>query len=54
MGYGVWIQGKDENENDYAELYLNINSAENWIELREKDEEYRPAVLQFLTSGKIK
>lgn len=32
----------------YAELYVNINPDENWIELREKDEEYRPALIKFL------
>jgi len=38
-----------DNENDYAELYLNINETERWVEVREKDEEYRKAVLGFLS-----
>ena len=38
------------NENDYAELYLNINENEQWVEVKEKDEEYRKAVLGFLSS----
>ena len=37
------------NENEYAELYLNINENEHWVEIREKDEEYRKAVLGFLS-----
>ena len=39
---------EDETGNDYAELYLNVNPQENWVELREKDEEYRPIVIKFL------
>lgn len=38
---------EDENGN-YAELYLNINDSEHWIEIREKDEEYRPTIIKFL------
>lgn len=38
-----------KNEDDYAELYLNINEAEHWIELKEKDEEYRPVIVKLLT-----
>ena len=43
----LFFQGK--NEGDYAELYLNINEAEHWIELKEKDEEYRPIIVRLLT-----
>jgi hypothetical protein len=43
----LFFQGK--NEDDYAELYLNINDAEHWIELKEKDEEYRPIIVKLLT-----
>jgi hypothetical protein len=45
--YKLFFEGN--NDEDYAELYLNINPAGNWIELREKDEECRPAVLRFLS-----
>ena len=38
-----------EDPNDYAELYVNINDKEHWIELREKDESYREQVIKFLT-----
>jgi hypothetical protein len=38
-----------EGDEDYAEIYLNINEQEHWIELREKDEEYRPLILAFLS-----
>jgi hypothetical protein len=37
-----------ERNKKYAELYLNINSEEHWIELNEKDEEYRPFIIDFL------
>jgi hypothetical protein len=39
---------EDKSENDYAELYLNLNPEEHWIELAEKDEEYRPLLIKFL------
>jgi hypothetical protein len=39
---------ESEGEEEYAEIYLNINPQEHGLELREKDEEYRPALLQFL------
>lgn len=44
--YKLFYEGK--NEDDYAELYLNIDPAEHWIEIREKDEEYRPIIVKFL------
>lgn len=37
-----------EGEEQYAEVYLNINPKEHQLELREKDEEYRPALITFL------
>ena len=46
----LFFQGA--NENDYAELYLNINKSEHWIELIEKDEEYRPILIKLLTKNK--
>ena len=42
--YKLFFQGDE----DYAELYLNVNPEEHWIELKEKDEEYRPAIIKFL------
>jgi len=42
--YKLFFQGDE----DYAELYLNVNPEEHWIELNEKDEEYRPAIIKFL------
>ena len=44
--YKLFFEGN--NDDDYAEIFLNVNSKDNWIELREKDEEYRPIVLRFL------
>ena len=41
----------ENNDPDgYAELYVNINEKEQWIELREKDEGYRRQVTKFLTA----
>jgi len=34
----------------YAELYLNINEKEHWLELKEKDESYRDQVIKFLAT----
>lgn len=39
-----------EDPNDYAELYVNINHKEHWLELREKDEAYRGQLIRFLTA----
>ena len=44
--YKLFYEG--EKEGDYAEIYLNINRTEHWIELKEKDEEYRPVIIKFL------
>jgi hypothetical protein len=37
-----------ETSDDAGELYLNINSGEHWIELKEKDEGYRAVVIRAL------
>ncbi|MBL0055082.1 MAG: hypothetical protein IPP31_02610 [Chitinophagaceae bacterium] len=42
---------ESEIEDDYGEIYINLNEKEHWIELREKDEGYRKAVLKGLTSN---
>ncbi|GAB2842984.1 hypothetical protein GCM10027043_52710 [Ferruginibacter profundus] len=44
----LFFQG--EKENDYAELYFNINDDEHWIELREKDKDYRNMIIKFLAT----
>jgi hypothetical protein len=44
--YKLFFEGQSDEE--YAELYLNVNADGNWLELREKDEEYRPIILRFL------
>ncbi len=43
--YKLFFEG--DHDEDYAELYLNINPTNNWIELREKDKEYRPILIRF-------
>ncbi len=40
-----------ENEKYYGEIYINVNEKEHWIELKEKDEDYRKAVLNALTTN---
>jgi hypothetical protein len=44
--YKLFFEGN--RDEDYGELYLNISPDDHWIELKEKDEEYRPAVIKFL------
>ena len=39
-----------ENPDDNGELFININEAEHWIELKEKDEGYRKQVIKGLTT----
>ena len=41
---------ESEDPEDYAELYVNVNDKEHWLEIREKDEGYREQVIQFLTA----
>ena len=41
---------ESENPDENAELYININEAENWIEIKEKDEGYRKQVIKGLTT----
>jgi hypothetical protein len=42
-----------KNPDNSSELYLNINDTENWIEIKEKDSEYRPLIINFLTQKQI-
>jgi hypothetical protein len=44
----VFFEGTGENE--YAELYLNIDEANAILELEEKDFDYRPYIAMFLTA----
>ena len=44
--YKLFFEGKQENE--YAELYLNVNPSGKSIELREKDSGYRHSIINFL------
>jgi hypothetical protein len=45
--------GDSNDEKTYGEIYLNFNEQERWVELKEKDIEYRSAVIKAL-SKKIK
>lgn len=42
---------ESENEDDNAEIFININMKEHWIEIKEKDEDYRKQVLKALTNN---
>jgi len=39
-----------QDPDDYAELYVNINDKQHWLELKEKNEAYRKQVIKFLTA----
>lgn len=39
-----------ENPDDNAELYININESEHWLEIREKEDSYRKQVIKGLTT----
>jgi hypothetical protein len=41
-----------ETKNDEGELFLNINATDKWVELKEKDEDYRLVVLEALTGSR--
>jgi hypothetical protein len=43
--YKLFFESKD----DEAELFLNINPTEKWIDLREKDPEYRKTIIKILS-----
>jgi hypothetical protein len=43
----LFFQGAKDD--DYAELFLNVNQTEHWIEFAEKDEDYRPVLIKLLT-----
>ncbi len=45
--YKLYFEGAKEDE--YAEVYLNYNVTDKRIELNEKDEEYRPILIKFLS-----
>ncbi len=45
--YKLFFEG--EGEKNYAEIYLKIDPEKQFVEFREKDEEFRPAIIRFLT-----
>ncbi len=42
---------ESDNEDDNAEIFININVKEHWIEIKEKDEDYRKQVIKALTNN---
>jgi hypothetical protein len=40
---------EEDNDELYSELYVNINTVDNTIELSEKDVEYRPALVKIFS-----
>lgn len=45
--YKIFLKGNDDG--NHAELYMSINEKEHWVELGEKDKEYRPIIIALLT-----
>ena len=43
-----WKLFHNGDEKDYCELYLNVNIPRGEVEIREKDEEYRKAIIEML------
>ena len=48
--YKLKLFFEEDNEDLYSELYLNINTETQEIELHEKDEEYRWSIIKVLTN----
>ncbi len=48
--YKLKLFFEEDNEDLYSELYLNINTETQEIELHEKDEEYRGVIIKVLTN----
>ena len=48
--YKLKLFFEEDNEDLYSELYLNINTGTQEIELNEKDEEYRGSIIKVLTN----
>jgi len=44
--YKLFFQG--QRDDGYAELYLNVDANARRLEIKEKDIEYRPQIIQFL------
>jgi hypothetical protein len=44
--YKIFFEGHQQDDN--AELYLNVNSSAKWVEIREKDDSYREPIIKFL------
>ena len=42
--------GNPDKENEYGEIYLNINENDGTVELKEKDIEYRSAVIKAFST----
>jgi len=47
--FGIFFEGRIGE--DYAEVLLNIDLMDNWLELREMDKEYQPSITFFETIG---
>ncbi|WP_426327667.1 hypothetical protein [Pedobacter sp. R-06] len=43
--FGIFFEGRTGE--DYAEVFLNIDLMDNWLELREMDKEYQPSITVF-------
>jgi hypothetical protein len=47
--FKLFFNDNSDDENKYAEMFLNVNTEERIIELREKDQGYRKGLLHTLT-----
>ena len=47
--YKLFFENSDKTNNDEAEIFFNINEKEKFVDIREKDQEYRKLIIGFLT-----
>jgi major membrane immunogen (membrane-anchored lipoprotein) len=48
MGLKVFFDSGPED--DYGEIYFNVNEKKHWVEIKEKDDGYRKQVIKALTN----
>ena len=51
INYYIKLFFEGTGEEDYAELYLNIDEPTRTIEFEEKDREYRPYIVKFMIAN---
>jgi hypothetical protein len=48
--YKLFFEHSKESNDGEAEIFLNVNKVDKIVELREKDKEYRKAIIGFLSN----